>query len=318
MGEAPRLWTWVHLILVEENTRCLQISRLSGLRSVEIASVSRKVLEAVMEHPGVKEITLEKALALHEADPQLLGRVVKKLEVVNMMKVADKRLTCMNYSQLKVFFATICEGNKLKCLNMDNRNMASVSPAKLAKVVSKLEEANLKDTQLTEAQVREIFQALSEGSKLHHLALSSNNLSSVAPQLLATGVTELRSLNLAYTQLTKPQTEALFSSLSQSQHLSHLTIGLNDLSSVKPQVLAQSVCRLDTVQMREACLTELQWNELLRLMGSGSSRLREADFSNNYSSLNSPGLSRYFCTYIFSYSCSTSIKSTSPELNQPC
>ena len=93
MGEAPRLWTWVHLILVEENTRCLQISRLSELRSVEIASMSREVLEAVMEHPGVKEITLEKTLALHEADPQLLARVVKKMEVVNIIKVADKRLT---------------------------------------------------------------------------------------------------------------------------------------------------------------------------------------------------------------------------------
>ena len=92
--------------------------------------------------------------------------------------------------------------------------------------------------------------------------------------------------NLAYTQLTRPQTVALFDQLNRGDHLAHLIIGLNNLSAVSPRVLAASVIKLTTLELREVGLTLDQWTQIFSTSGTATN-LQEAEFSkNNLSKVN--------------------------------
>ena len=99
-------------------------------------------------------------------------------------------------------------------LNVKNCSHASVEPDLLVTVVLKLESADLKDTKLTEEQASQLFLA-----RLQHIAVSSNMLSRVLPVDMAVAIDKLTYLNLAYTQLTRPQTVARFDQLNMVDHL---------------------------------------------------------------------------------------------------
>ena len=94
------------------------------MRAVRLSSVTDEVLSAVLLHPALKELTVDKNLALASAgelrgnrgsisnqinvqhdglypftlfqDPCLLGQVVARMETVNLAKVPDNRLRCLH------------------------------------------------------------------------------------------------------------------------------------------------------------------------------------------------------------------------------
>jgi hypothetical protein len=282
-GEDPGLWAGLALTVGEDNQEVLVIPRLQGLRAVRLGSVATGVVEAALQHPGLREVTLEPGLDLSQADPGLLGRLVAGLRRVTMARRPDRRTSCMNYSQLKVFFGTISDSTDLRltCLDMTHRSLASVHPAVLSGVVSGLQDASFGDVQMTEEQAKELFKVLSSGSRLKALNISSNKLTSVPCEHLTGSLSSLVTLHLAGTGLSRPQTVALLGGLSTSPHLRHLTISLTNLSAVEPRTLAATIGRLESVEMREVGLTAEQWTAVLRTIGSGESRLARMDLSNN-------------------------------------
>jgi len=281
VGEAPVLWASLLLTLGEANYRCLGAARLVGLRRVTVTSVAPEVLGAVLAHPGLTRVTLEPTLILGDADPALLGNLVARMEGVEMAKVADKRLKCMNYSQLKIFSSLISKSTSLKALNMNNRNLAGVAPPLLADILSGLVEANFRDVELTEAQANMVCSRLAEGNRLETLVLSSNKLEGVPAEDLARAVRGVSSLNLANTKLTPLQTITLFKYLDKSSSIKELTIGLNNLGAVEARTIASVIGKLRVVQVREGGVTTEQWTAIFTTISTLPAKGLEADFSNN-------------------------------------
>ena len=115
------------------------------------------MLKALRDHPALRGITITETARVWEADPEVLGSLFASMEKVNMVKVPDKRVRGLNYSQLKVLFATLSESKTLKHLNLNYNNLASVPPDLMSKVVEKLESLEMRDANLAEEHALWIF-----------------------------------------------------------------------------------------------------------------------------------------------------------------
>merc|ERR1712129_629216 len=93
--------------------------------------------------------------------------------------------------------------------------------------------------------------------------LWGTNLSPVDADILAQAVTQLQEVGLGWTDLTPQQVEAIFAAFETSSKTKILRIGVNNLSSVDPDVLARVVNKLETVDMQGTDLTEQQMTRIL-------------------------------------------------------
>ena len=85
VGEAPALWVWVCLRVWRENIgympEVLDSRRLQAVRRVEVTEVSEELLQAVVRHPGLREMVVQYT-SLSSVDPELLAQAVTQLEEV--------------------------------------------------------------------------------------------------------------------------------------------------------------------------------------------------------------------------------------------
>ena len=147
---------------------------------------------------------------------------------------------------------------------------------------SGLKTLNLVNTNLTTEQWEDIFAAISGGeAKLKTLDIEfKNNLSTVRPELLASAVTKLVTVNISCTVLTGEQCEALFTAINEGSQLRSLNIALNNLSTVTPLLLATAVPKLETVNVSYTGLTSEQGDALFSAINVGS-QLRSLKICGN-------------------------------------
>ena len=190
---------------------------------------------------------------LSSIEPALLAEAVSNLEEVSfqqrMLNSHQPTSIFMSLSgraaltshQIGAVFAVAGRGTNLRHLNLVGNNLSSVEPGHLAQVVSQLEVMNLYDTSLTGQQVEAVIQALVRpSSTLKRLNMGCNNLSMVAPRLLARAVARLEAATVLTASLTTQQTEAILrQSLGQTKLQS---LGL-DLVDIDSQLVSQA-CRV--------------------------------------------------------------------------
>ena len=93
--------------------------------------------------------------------------------------------------------------------------------------------------------------------------MGKTNLFSLEPQLLAKAVTKLQFFYMADNQLTRDHVKAIFTSINRETKLIRLSIQVNYLSSVDPEVLAEVVNKMTYVNIARTCLSLHQVTQIL-------------------------------------------------------
>ena len=150
-----------------------------------------------------------------------------------------------------------------------HKDISVVSPAVLAAALVRLEEVSRAEN-LTQAQLESFFKKIAscDNMKLRKLDIYKRiDLSEVPSDILAEAVVKVNEVNISGTNLSPDQVQNIFSCITNCQclALNNLDISQNDLSSVSPEVLAESVSRLKSIHLRVTCLTSSQVNCILNL-----------------------------------------------------
>ena len=137
---------------------------------------------------------------LSEVDPQLLAMVVVNLEELRLCG------TSLTSRQSEALISALHEkDNQLKKLHISYCNLATIEPAHLARVLTRLQDVAVMYSSLTPMQLNSLFLNVIEGSSLIKVDLSYNDLSSVDPETLAHAVNKLESATLNRTCVTCDQ-----------------------------------------------------------------------------------------------------------------
>ena len=265
--------------------------RLRSMRGLHLQVVSEELLEAVVQHPGLKVINMadcslfvnfvngkRSVASIVSIDSNLLADVIAKTEDVKMNMKSSKSLSI---EQAGVIFKRISTGSSLKKLQLNFTSLRSLPAHLLAKSLCQLESVELESTSLTSTQLETIFNEMKSNSKLRHLDLFDNPLSDVNPITMVSSLYKLESLSLGKTSLSTQQLNILCSTWAQSTpSLKHLDLSRNDLSSVPAKHLADIALHMESLNMREGKLTSEQANDLCTAVGH-SRKLTSFDLSHN-------------------------------------
>ena len=166
----------------------------------------------------------------------LLVKAVTKLQVLHVM------YTGVTQQQAVAILTAASEGSNLTKLYIRGNDLSGVDSALLTKVVTRLEELLIGDTELTQQQIADILTAVSEGNNLTKLDISLSDLSEVDPNMLVKVVTKLQILIIICTKLTQKQIEAILSSISEESILTELNMSCdcNKLPEVDPGLLQRA------------------------------------------------------------------------------
>lgn len=122
------LWTWVRLNVRKVNIRymatLLCMLKPCGLIKVVIQcmtemekkEVSEKLIQALVNHPGLKE--LDDSADLNSVDPELLALAVTKLEVVEFKAQDLSRFKCLSTNYISAICSAMRKNSMLKRLNL--------------------------------------------------------------------------------------------------------------------------------------------------------------------------------------------------------
>ena len=238
VAEVASLWTWVCFRLrrrggEQELVKVMGSRRLEAAQGLEVRQVTEELLQAVIRHPGLRQLGLK--------DNDFTSIEIKQL-VEALGKVEDVDLSFGSFTphQVTVLFAALANGpaSKLKKLNLkflqfstDGFMQASlpVEAEDVGLAVSRLEDADLSDLALTTLQAMAIFAILGGHRKvaLRRLAMVGTNLSGVEPAMLARAVAGLKRCDLRQCCLTKEQVTTVLEASLTSTSLHTLRLGGN-------------------------------------------------------------------------------------------
>ena len=271
--------------------------RFRCMRGLHLQVVSEELLEAVVQHPGLKVINMadcslfvnfvngkRSVASIVSIDSNMLADVIAKTEDVRINMKSSKSLST---EQAGVIFQRISTGSSLKKFQLNFTSLRSLPSHLLARSLCQLESVELENTSLTSHQLETLFNEMKSNSKLLHLNLSDNPLSDVNPITMVSSLCRLESLSLAKTSLSTQQLNILCSTWAQSTpSLKHLDLSRNDLSSVPAKHLADIALHMESLDMSHAKLTSEQANDLCTAVGH-SRNLTSFDLSyNNLSHVN--------------------------------
>jgi len=295
VGEAPSLWTWVSLAPVTELSlpsaaNMLRSKRLSLATCLEARVVSRELLEAIGDHPGLRGLDIGYSTCSLETIPAPL--IVHAL--TSGLQSVDMRKTGLNLDQVEVLFKALVKGVQLKSLNLSwITSISYLEPELVSNVATLLERIDLGFIQMTRAQTLALFEALKQGtSPLKRLNLSQSDLAHIDPSLLAEVVIDLEEVGLENTKLQNPQVKALCQMLEKcSRKLKSLELGANNLSLsgslVGPALFARAMTQLEGVGLSGTRLTNQQLKELLNFLAADSCKVQYLSLEkNNLSDIN--------------------------------
>ena len=127
-------------------------------------------------------------------------------------------------------------------------DVQKVDPEQLAKVVMKLYSCSSRSNNMTTEQLNLLFKTLADQPEpqIQSLDLFQNDLSECDIDNMSRAVSKINTVNLAYTQLTSDQVNALLDLIANSNDhkLKHLSLEGNILSFVPGHTVATAVCTL--------------------------------------------------------------------------
>ena len=148
-------------------------------------------------------------------------------------------------------------------LDIASTNLTSVDPTVLARAICQMEIVDLGRSLFSSAQADAIFRTLAKGSNVKIISFFNTNLSTVNPQLLAQGITQINQITLWSSRLNTKQSEAIFGALETPGKLRILDLSYNNLSTIKPTLLAAAVNSLVSVDLGRTSLSGDQVNAIL-------------------------------------------------------
>ena len=148
-------------------------------------------------------------------------------------------------------------------LDIASTNLTSIDPTVLARAICQMEIVDLGRSLFSSAQADAIFRSLAKGSNVKMISFFNTNLSTVNPQLLAQGITQINQITLWSSRLNTKQSEAIFGALETPGKLRILDLSYNNLSTIKPTLLAAAVNSLVSVDLGRTSLSGAQVNAIL-------------------------------------------------------
>ena len=127
-----------------------------------------------------------------DIDPELLAKVVTKLQKLNIDVRNDFRHTNITHQQAAAILTAVSEGSRLTALIISRNNLSGADPGLMAKAFNNLEALDISQTKLTQQQAAAILTGVSEGSKMTSLTIYGNNLSGIDSGLLARAAEKLK------------------------------------------------------------------------------------------------------------------------------
>ncbi|XP_028449848.1 NACHT, LRR and PYD domains-containing protein 12-like [Perca flavescens] len=201
-------------------------------------------------------------------------------------------------------------------LDLQKYNTSEEGRRRLIPAVRNCRKALLTDCLLSEPHCEIVASALkSNPSHLRELDLSDNNYLDDSVVKLSSGLESpncrLETLRLSFCSLSEISCASLASSLkSNPSHLKELDLSDNNyllVSGVKLlcNFLESPHCRLETLRLRNCCLTEISCASLASALKPNPFHLSELDLSENYELLDS-GV-KLLCDFLESPNCSLKI-----------
>jgi Leucine-rich repeat (LRR) protein len=208
--------------------------------------------------------------SLAAVEPDLLARVAGRLEQLNLMSAG------LTGRQVEAICSVVVGGGAhLRKLGLGLTGLSTVEPGLLARALAVLEEVDITEADLTRHQLETIFSAISGDTKLKKLDLSENDLSCLEPDLFAKAVSNVEQVELRDSKLSEQQVNALFTAVSGgATSLKKLGIATNNLSPVRPDLLAGSMNLLEEADLGHTALSRCQVKALLNRALEGT-RLRQ-------------------------------------------
>jgi len=247
------------LELVEIVTGHLPNGDLSNL--METSKTLRSAsLNVWSRRANSSQITLRPNKAKIEAEG--IQEMLKIPRYAAVRKLDMSRMN-MNLKSWEDLFSCIPKSN-IEVLNIGKNKLTKVSAPLLAKAISSVRVANLDGTFLCPGQAMHVLKASIQSNTLEELNLRYNDLSDVPESILARSMSRLKSVNLAYTELRNEQITEMLEGCLQSTSLESLNLCENDLMDVSPKLLAQTIGKLQAVNLDAACLVTEQIVEILQ------------------------------------------------------
>jgi len=187
----------------------------------------------------------------------------RKFKNIEEIAIGSKEVECEVWkpNELQALFEAVIELPKIK--EMERRqgiDLKLVDPGLLSRTFAKMEDVGeLTSNDLTDDQIEALFTIMAkEETTLKIMQLDYIDLTRLEPELVATVVSKLEKMYICEVNITKEQTKAIFSTLSQGSILKELLIEHIDLSSINTEVLATAVTNLEAVFINSCDLTIAQ------------------------------------------------------------
>jgi len=181
---------------------------------------SNKLLEASLSSSTLDDLNLSD-VNLSGVTPDLLASAVKRLKTVAL---TDTKLTVEQSNKLLDASLT---STTLEDLNLTGVDLSGVTPTLLASAVKRLKTVKLNHTELTVEQCNKLLDASLTSTRLDDLNLYGVDLSGVTPDLLASAVKRLKTVDLGYTEVTVDQGVAVLNCIPTSTTLRRVNLSFN-------------------------------------------------------------------------------------------
>jgi len=132
---------------------------------------------------------------------------------------------------------------------------------------------------LTLSQLDVLLSSISEGSNVKNLNLCYNDFSRVDPELLASVITKLDTLDVAYTNLTSVQAVAILTAISEGSKLKYLRMTRHNISSLESDLLIHIMTEVFTnLETFDIMYTRLKRPQTEILLAAASRRKIKVTF----------------------------------------
>ena len=160
----------------------MRIFRLLSPQDLKMVVLVSKLWRKMGEHPS-----LWTWCSVRVANRSDLGKLgIRRLQQIESIHV---RMRHWQTSDLEKLFQTLVKIPRLRNIyGLSFTNLSFVETGLMARVVSRLEVVEMRNTKITNEQAKNMFDKITEESPLQILDIAGNNLSQVQPAVLATGV----------------------------------------------------------------------------------------------------------------------------------
>ena len=230
---------------------------------------AKRIFEQIAQKTNIKELLVLND-NLQNIPSDLIGLALNEIETV---LISDNwHGQTFTFDQINSVVIVMASGTKLKHLILRNIDISQVEPATLAAALNRLEDLkiwrtfrNASQSELSDLQIRALFKALNDGTKMKTMDIKSKFMINVEKTVLAKVLNNLKEVHLYHGMITDAQARMLFLVMSKKTSIMKLKISNNILSNIQPDVLAKSICKLVELKMINCSLS---YDQLLAVVST--------------------------------------------------